>query len=35
MTFLLLDYYLEFYIRLQQESSNKGDRKPTAIHLQK
>jgi len=24
-TFLLLNYYLEFYIRLQRESSNKGD----------
>jgi len=25
LTFLLLDYYLEFYIRLQRESSNKGN----------
>ena len=25
LAFLLLDYYLEFYIQLQRESSNKGD----------
>jgi len=31
----LLDYYLEFYIRLSQKAAIKAIDKPTAIHLQK